>query len=215
MDSQAVKNGGAANRCGRHGVTSSTINKDNRRHIMLRWPISVALVLLWGSAPLLADETAGCPAFLDHDLPKLHSSDSVNLCELAAGKPMLVVNTASFCGFTNQFEGLEQLHQRYGKEGLVVVGFASNDFRQEADTEEEAATICFINFGVTFTMIAPGPVTGANATPVFAHINQQSQPPRWNFTKYLLNDRGQVVESFSSSVRPGDKQITQAVESVL
>ena len=182
---------------------------------MLKWPISIALVFLWGSSPLLADETAVCPAFLNHELPKLHSSDSVNLCELAAGKPMLVVNTASFCGFTNQFTGLEQLHQRYGKDGLVVVGFASNDFRQEADTEEEAATICFKNFGVTFTMIAPGPVTGANATPVFAHINQQSQPPRWNFTKYLLNGRGQVVESFSSSVRPGDKQVIQAVESVL
>jgi len=182
---------------------------------MFRWPVSVVLVLLWGAAPVVADETAGCPAFLDHDLPKLHSSESVNLCELAAGKPMLVVNTASFCGFTNQFKGLEQLHQRYGKEGLVVVGFASNDFRQEADTEEEAATICFKNFGVTFTMIAPGPVTGAGATPMFAHINQQSQPPRWNFTKYLLDDRGQVVESFLSSVRPGDKQVTQAVESVL
>jgi len=182
---------------------------------MFRWPISVALVLLWGATPAVADETAGCPAFLNHDLPKLHSSESVNLCELAAGKPMLVVNTASFCGFTNQFKGLEQLHQRYGKEGLVVVGFASNDFRQEADTEEEAATICFVNFGVTFTMIAPGSVTGADATPVFAHINQQSQPPRWNFTKYLLNDRGQVVESFLSSVRPSDKQVTQAVESVL
>jgi glutathione peroxidase len=182
---------------------------------MRRWPISIALILLWSSSPLLADETAACPAFLNHELPKLHSSDSVNLCKLAAGKPMLVVNTASFCGFTNQFKGLEQLHQRYGKDGLVVVGFASNDFRQEADTEEEAATICFKNFGVTFTMIAPGPVTGANATPVFAHINQQSQPPRWNFTKYLLNGRGQVVESFSSSVRPGDKQVTQAVESVL
>jgi glutathione peroxidase len=215
MDSPAAKNGGEANRCGYHGVSSSTIIKHNRRHIMFRWPVSVVLVLLWGAAPVVADETAGCPAFLDHDLPKLHSSESVNLCELAAGKPMLVVNTASFCGFTNQFKGLEQLHQRYGKEGLVVVGFASNDFRQEADTEEEAATICFKNFGVTFTMIAPGPVTGAGATPMFAHINQQSQPPRWNFTKYLLDDRGQVVESFLSSVRPGDKQVTQAVESVL
>ena len=182
---------------------------------MFRWPVSVALLLLWGTAPVVAEETVGCPAFLDHDLPKLHSKNTVNLCELAAGKPMLVVNTASFCGFTSQFKDLEQLHQRYGKEGLVVVGFASNDFRQEADTEEEAATICFKNFGVTFTMIAPGPVTGANATPVFAHINQQSQPPQWNFTKYLLNDQGQVVESFSSSVLPSDKQITQAVESVL
>lgn len=121
---------------------------------------------------------------------------------------------ASFCGFTNQFAGLEKLHQRYAKEGLVVVGFASNDFHQEAETEAEAATICFKNFGVTFIMIAPGPVTGEGATPVFAHINRQSSPPRWNFTKYLLNDQGKVVNSCSSGVRPGDRQITQAVESL-
>ncbi len=146
---------------------------------------------------------------------KLHSRDSVNLCELAAGKPMLVVNTASFCGFTEQFEGLEALHQRYADQGLVVVGFASDDFNQEAKTEEEAADICFKNFGVTFTMIAPGPVTGPNATPLFAHINQQNQAPRWNFTKYVLNENAEVIESFASKVRPDSKPITQAIESVL
>ena len=70
---------------------------------MFRWPVSVVLLLLWGAAPVVAEETVGCPAFLDHDLPKLHSKNTVNLCELAAGTPMLVVNTASFCGFTSQF----------------------------------------------------------------------------------------------------------------
>ena len=182
---------------------------------MLRLLFSAALVAALGSTSALADNTAGCPAFLDHDLPKLHSKDSVNLCEIAAGKPMLVVNTASFCGFTEQFEGLEALHQRYGKQGLVVVGFASDDFNQEAKTEEEAADICFKNFGVTFTMIAPGPVTGPNATPLFAHINQQNQAPRWNFTKYVLNENAEVIESFASKVRPDSKPITQAIESVL
>ena len=182
---------------------------------MLRLLFSAALVVALSSTSALADDTAGCPAVLDHDLPKLHSKDSVNLCEIAAGKPMLVVNTASFCGFTEQFEGLETLHQRYAKQGLVVVGFASDDFNQEAKTEEEAADICFKNFGVTFTMIAPGPVTGPNATPLFAHINQQSQAPRWNFTKYLLNENAEVIESFASKVRPDSKPITQAIESVL
>ncbi len=182
---------------------------------MVKMLLSGVLVLTLGASSALADDTSVCPAFLDHDLPRLHSKDSVNLCELAAGKPLLVVNTASFCGFTGQFKGLEELHQRYGKQGLVVVGFASDDFRQEAETEAEAATICFKNFGVTFTMIAPGPVTGPLATPLFAHINQSSQPPRWNFTKYVLDASGQVVKSFSSSVRPGDAQIAQALESVL
>lgn len=182
---------------------------------MLRLLFGAALMLALGSTPALADESVACPAFLDHDLPKLHSKDTVNLCDLAAGKPMLVVNTASHCGFTGQFKGLEALHQRYGKQGLVVVGFASDDFNQEAKTEEEAATICFKNFGVTFTMIAPGPVTGADATPVFAHINQQAKAPRWNFNKYLLNAKGEVVESFGSTTGPESKALTQAIESVL
>ena len=182
---------------------------------MLKLLFSAALTLGLAAAPAFADDKVACPAYLDHDLPKLHSKDTVNLCDLAAGKPMLVVNTASFCGFTGQFKGLEALHERYGKQGLVVVGFASDDFNQEAKTEEEAATICFKNFGVTFTMIAPGPVTGANATPLFAHINQQAKAPRWNFTKYLLNEKGEVIERFGSTTGPESKSITQAIESVL
>ena len=182
---------------------------------MLRLLLGAAFMLALGSTSAFADETVACPAFLDHDLPKLHSKDTVNLCGLAAGKPMLVVNTASHCGFTGQFKGLEALHERYAKQGLVVVGFASDDFNQEAKTEEEAATICFKNFGVTFTMIAPGPVIGADATPVFAHINQQAKAPRWNFNKYLLNAKGEVVKSFGSTVNPENKSVTQAIESVL
>lgn len=182
---------------------------------MLKLLFSAALTLGLAAAPAFADDKVACPAYLDHDLPKLHSKDTVNLCDLAAGKPMLVVNTASFCGFTGQFKGLEALHERYGKQGLVVVGFASDDFNQEAKTEEEAATICFKNFGVTFTMIAPGPVTGAHATPMFAHINQQAKAPRWNFTKYLLNEKGEVIERFGSTTGPESKSITQTIESVL
>lgn len=182
---------------------------------MLKLLFSAALTLGLAATPVFADENVACPAFLDHDLPKLHSKDTVNLCDLAAGKPMLVVNTASHCGFTGQFKGLEALHRRYGKDGLVVVGFASDDFNQEAKTEEEAATICFKNFGVSFTMIAPGPVTGADATPVFAHINQQSKAPRWNFTKYLLNEQGEVIERFGSTTKPDSQALTQAIESIL
>ncbi|KPQ30514.1 MAG: glutathione peroxidase [Marinobacter excellens HL-55] len=170
------------------------------------------LTLLFMAMPAWAAE---CPAFLDHDQRKLHSKDSVNLCDLAAGQPMLVVNTASRCGYTGQFEGLEALHKRYQPDGLVVVGFASDDFRQEASSEEEAAEVCFVNFGVTFTMIAPGPVTGSAANPVFREVNRQSQPPRWNFTKYVVNRDGKVTASFPSQVRPDDPQLIEAVESVL
>ena len=182
---------------------------------MLKLVFSALLTLVLAASSVFAEEGVACPAFLDHDLPQLHSNDKVNLCDLAAGKPMLVVNTASHCGFTGQFKGLEALHERYAKQGLVVVGFASDDFNQEAKTEEEAATICFKNFGVTFTMIAPGPVTGADATPVFAHINQQSKAPQWNFTKYLLNEKGEVIERFGSTTGPESKALTQAIDAVL
>ncbi len=173
----------------------------------------VSLVVFLGFASSAAAQF--CPEFLDHEQRKLHSRDSVNLCEVAAGQPMLVVNTASRCGYTGQFEGLEALHQQYKDRGLVVVGFASDDFRQEADTEEEAAKVCFVNFGVTFTMIAPTPVTGEQANPVFREINRQSEQPRWNFTKYVIDRSGQVVERFTSKVRPDDPQLIEAVESVL
>ncbi|TVT36312.1 glutathione peroxidase [Marinobacter vinifirmus] len=182
---------------------------------MMRWRVvkCVSLLLLLGlTVPAVAGE---CPDFLDHEQRKLHSRDSVNLCEVAAGKPMLVVNTASRCGYTGQFEGLEALHQQYKDRGLAVVGFASDDFRQEADTEEEAAKVCFVNFGVTFTMIAPTPVTGEQANPVFREINRQSEQPRWNFTKYVVDRSGKVVERFPSKVRPDDPQLIEAVESVL
>ncbi|SFR50081.1 glutathione peroxidase [Marinobacter gudaonensis] len=165
-----------------------------------------------GAPSVLAE---ACPAFLDHEQRRLHSSESVNLCDIAAGKPMLVVNTASRCGYTGQFAGLEALHKEYAGRGLMVVGFASDDFRQEADTEAEAARVCYKNFGVTFTMIAPGAVTGQAANPVFAEINRQSQPPRWNFTKYVLDREGKVVETFPSRVRPEDPELISAIESVL
>lgn len=169
-------------------------------------------IFMFLSAPSLAAE---CPAFLDHDLRKLHSSESVNLCELSAGKPLLVVNTASRCGFTGQFDGLEKVHQEYRDKGLVVVGFASNDFRQEADSEAEAASVCFKNYGVTFTMIAPTAVTGDSANPVFQAINSQSSQPRWNFHKYVLNTRGEVVGAFPSRVKPDAPELRSVVERVV
>jgi glutathione peroxidase len=156
-----------------------------------------------------------CPSYLDIDLPRLHSKDTVNLCDEAAGRPLLVINTASHCGYTEQFEGLEKLHQQYKDDGLYVVGFASNDFNQEAKTEEEAARICRHNFGVTFTMIAPSYVTGLRANPVFEEINKQSVEPSWNFNKYLINKQGQVVKHFSSRVKPDSEVLVNEIESVL
>ena len=178
---------------------------------MKRTIMSLALLSL--SVP--ASAMSECPEFLNFDLPRLHSNETVNICEVAAGKPLLVVNTASHCGFTKQFEGLEALHQQYKDAGLYVIGFASNDFNQEAADEAEVARVCQENFGVTFTMISPSFVKGARANPIFQAINAQSKEPGWNFNKYLLDGQGQVVEHFSSRVKPSDKKLTSAIEAVL
>jgi len=159
--------------------------------------------------------SADCPEHLDQDMRKLHSRDTVNLCSAYAGKAMLVVNTASHCGYTKQFQGLEQLHQRFAPAGLTVAGFSSNDFRQEAATEEEAAEVCYVNYGVTFDMYAEIPVTGEGAHPLFKELAATHGEPKWNFSKYVLNRDGKVVASFPSSTRPDDPALVAAIEAVL
>ncbi len=176
---------------------------------MLQKAVALSFALASGSV------AAGCPDFLDHDLRKLHSSELVNLCELSAGKPLLVVNTASHCGYTRQFEGLQKLYEKYRDAGLEVVGFASDDFRQEARDEEEAAQVCYVNFGVTFTMIAPTHVRGANANPVFRELAEQTQAPAWNFNKYLVDATGKVVGQFGSSTVPQSPEMEKAIAAVL
>jgi glutathione peroxidase len=165
-----------------------------------------------GAAPARA---ADCPAWLDQDLPKLRAAGTVNLCKVAAGKPLLVVNTASYCGYTPQFKGLEALHQKYRDRGLVVVGFPSDDFNQEDADQAKTADVCYVNYGVKFTMLAPSPVTGEGANPVFRELARQSRAPGWNFNKYLVAPDGRVVKYFGSSVDPGSREMTDAIEQVL
>ncbi|MEP4146170.1 MAG: glutathione peroxidase [Halioglobus sp.] len=172
-------------------------------------------VLVCTALALSSGAFAACPEYLDGSMRKLHSQDQVNLCETQAGKPMLIVNTASHCGYTPQFKGLEALHQKYGKQGLVVIGFASNDFRQEAKDEASAADVCYVNYGVTFTMIAPSHVKGAEANPVFRALAEQSQAPGWNFNKYLVDASGNVVKHFDGGTTPDSKMMQVAIESVL
>ncbi|WP_240407682.1 glutathione peroxidase [Halomonas sp. JS92-SW72] len=167
------------------------------------------------AAALVAGPVQADPdALLDHDLRRLHSSEVVNLKERMGGSPLLLVNTASRCGFTGQFEGLEALHQRYAEHGLKVAGFSSNDFNQEID-EEGAAEVCFINFGVTFDMFAPIPVRGPEAHPLFTELARQSEAPGWNFTKYLVDESGRVVAHFPSRVRPESPAMREAIETLL
>ncbi|MEO0437806.1 MAG: glutathione peroxidase [Pseudomonadota bacterium] len=181
--------------------------------MLKRFSLSAGLLFL----PILISQTvsAACPSYLDKDMRRLHAKDDVNLCALTEGKPALLINTASHCGFTPQFKGLEKLHKSYEERGLVVIGFASDSFNQEAASEEKAADVCFVNFGVSFTMLAPTPVKGSGANPVFKELSRQAGPPLWNFNKYLIDSDGQVIEHFDSSTRPNSKKLIEAIEMVL
>jgi glutathione peroxidase len=172
--------------------------------------LATTLLLCGGS--VMAGE---CPSFLNHDFQKLHSQQRVNLCKAFTGRPLLLVNTASNCGYTPQFAGLETINQKYRARGLVVVGFPSDDFNQEAKDEAETAHVCFENFGVTFTMLSPLPVKGRAANPVFRELARQTQEPGWNFNKYLVRPDGTVVEHFDSDVTPESPELNTAIERLL
>ncbi|MGI1679966.1 MAG: glutathione peroxidase [Cellvibrionaceae bacterium] len=160
-------------------------------------------------------EDSSCPSWLNHSIKKLHSADMINVCEVTANKPILLVNTASHCGFTYQFGGLEKLHQRYKNQGLVVLGFPSNAFHQEAKDSAETASVCYKNYGVTFLMTEEIPVKGDNAHPIFQHLASQQSKPSWNFNKYLVDKNGNVIKQFSSQVKPESVELTEAIEEIL
>ena len=155
-----------------------------------------------------------CDDFTNVDIRKLRSKESINLCDYK-NKPLLIVNTASNCGFTPQFESLEKLHKTYKDEGLVVLGFPSDDFFQEEDNEKETAKVCFINYGVTFPMFATSEVRGSDANPIFKHLNQQTSSPNWNFYKYLVSADRKTILRFNSKVKPDSEKMIKAVENSL
>lgn len=161
-----------------------------------------------------ASSKSSCPALLDHTFKLLHSSKQQNLCEAHQGKVILVVNTASRCGYTPQLEGLEKLYKTYQNKGFVVLGFPSNDFRQELSNEEDIASFCRKNFGVSFPMFSRSSVKGDSANSFYQDLNKISQtPPAWNFYKYLLNREGELANSFNSRTTPDD--LTVKIEALL
>ncbi|MET1078037.1 MAG: glutathione peroxidase [Pseudomonas sp.] len=172
----------------------------------------LALLVLLGASTLQAAE---CPPLLQGELTQLRGKASIDLCERFAGKPLLVVNTASHCGFTPQFKGLEALYQRYRDQGFEVLGVPSDDFRQEAQDSDETAKVCFLNYGVTFSMTEPQVVGGADAIPLFRELAAQSEAPSWNFTKYVVDRQGRVLSRFGSKVKPDDPALIEAVEQAI
>jgi len=158
---------------------------------------------------------AACPALLDHRVPRLQDDAPQNLCRYA-GKVLLIVNTASYCGFTSQFEGLEALNAKYSARGLVVLGFPSNDFQQEDRDAKKTADVCFNTYGVKFPMFATMPVRGAGAHPLFAQLAKATgQPPAWNFNKYLVGRDGIPLAHFGSGAQPTGSALAGAIERAL
>lgn len=179
-------------------------------------PLRRFVILLIAGLALSMPALADCPSWLDQDFNRLRSTETVNLCEAFGDKPLLIVNTASFCGYTGQFAGLEKLYKRYHAQGFEIVGVPSNDFRQEAKSEKKTAEVCFVDYKVTFTMTAPQRVRGDAAVPLFRSLAERSgSEPQWNFNKYLVDQRSGKVWHFPSRVRPDDEVLTRKIESLL
>lgn len=167
------------------------------------------------AAPAPSTAPASCPALLQHTVLRLQDEVPQSLCQYS-GKVLLVVNTASFCGFTGQYEGLEALHQRYQSKGLVVLGFPSNDFAQESGDNKEIAAFCSNTFGVKFPMFTKTGVTGDAASPLYRQLAQQSgKAPKWNFYKYLVGRDGRVLQTYSSMTGPDNAGLVRALEQAL
>ena len=186
---------------------------DFRRIVGRTFAGVLALAAATISLPLAAQE---CPALLSHTFPKLQDESPQNLCQYK-GKVVLAVNTASYCGFTPQYEGLEKLHEKYAAKGLVILGFPSGDFgNQEKASNKEIAEFCFNTYAVKFPMFAKTSVRGDKANPFFAALaGATGQPPKWNFHKYLIDRQGRVVKSFPSQVEPLDSRLTREIEAAL
>ncbi len=163
-----------------------------------------------------AASPAACPAILRHQFTRLQDEAPQNLCQYA-GRVVLVVNTASFCGFTSQYEGLEALYAKYQGRGLVVLGFPSNDFgKQEPGSSKEIADFCFNTYGVRFPMFSKTVVVGPQRSALYEGLFQATKvAPSWNFHKYLIDRNGQAVASFSSLTTPASSKMVTAIEKAL
>ncbi|MEW8293314.1 MAG: glutathione peroxidase [Candidatus Thiodiazotropha sp.] len=180
--------------------------------------ITLALLLL---TPIPGHTESGNPSICseesNYSKRQLNSNQVDNLCETHRGKVMLVVNTASRCAFTDQYEGLEKLYSRYRERGLVVIGFPSNDFgNQEPGSEGSIKEFCRLTYGVRFPMYAKSRVSGDNADPFYRALAQAAgTPPRWNFHKYLIDRDGRLAGSYNSFVAPESDRLIDAIEGLL
>ena len=174
-----------------------------------RW-VGLTLALVAGQA------MAACPPLLQHTFPRLQDNQPMPLCQYA-GRVVMVVNTASYCGYTSQYDGLEKLYARLKDQGLVVLGFPSNDFgEQEPGSEKEIADFCRLTYGVEFPMLGKTVVRGADANPFYRALAKATgSSPQWNFHKYLIDRDGRRVVAFPSAPRPDDPALVQKIDEFL
>ncbi len=176
---------------------------------------AAALVAAAGPGRAQTAAPAGCPKVLSFKAARLQDESVQDLCQYA-GQVLLVVNTASYCGFTGQYEAMEKLYARYAGKGFQVLGFPSNDFQQEDKDNKKIAELCFNTYGVKFPMFTPVRVRGAEAHPLYQELAKASgESPRWNFHKYLVDRKGRVVASYGSTVTPMDARVTARIEQLL
>lgn len=195
-------------------VSTRTITRRNWSRGWMALGLGVAL----GPVPALA-ATPACAPLLARSFPRLQDEKPISLCAFS-GRVLLVVNTASFCGFTSQYKALESLHARFAREGLSVLGFPANDFgNQEPGSAAEIAALCENTFGVRFPMFAKSsvvPAAGAQRNPLFADLARMTGvSPRWNFHKYLVARDARTALSFDSRVDPASPEFTAAVRRLL
>lgn len=181
--------------------------------LILRLALVSAFFLIASASARAADV---CPAVLNHPVELLTGGKPQSLCQYA-GRVVLIVNTASECGYTGQYEGLQALHKKYAAKGLVVLGFPSNTFGgQEPGGNKKIAEFCQANYGVTFPVFSKIEANPLTKDPVFAGLAAASgAAPRWNFHKYLIDRSGKRVESFESAVEPQSAKLTQKIEALL
>ena len=187
----------------------------NRGFLMIKTFLTKILVLVGLAASPAVADSGNAYAF---DFPPLMGETPIKLADYS-GKVVLIVNTASKCGFTGQYSGLEKLYEQFKNRGLVVIGVPSNDFgQQEPGTAPQIAEFCKLNYGVSFPMAEKQIVTGDNAHPFYQWAAQKlgfGSRPKWNFHKYLIGRDGQLIDYFNSTTEPQSDRLVKAIEAAL
>ena len=183
--------------------------------------VPALLLALTVTVPASAQPTSpapstGCPALLDYEFNRLQTGKPESLCQYR-GKVLLIVNTASYCGYTHQYEGLEAMYRKYKDRGLVVLGFPSNDFGgQEPGSNKEIAEFCRLTYGVQFPMFEKSSVSSLQSNPLYAELHTKTgQTPKWNFFKYVIDRNGKPAGTFASAVEPDNRDLVVLVEKLL